>query len=110
MPVTVTAVAIVVVVIIVFIAAYFLIVNNKQHEQQKQFNVIIIIIIIITGTVVAAPLLLLLPALSNLTLFTLLEHFFVQCIFFIFGSLHTLLQFKHLIACLMPSLFVYKLV
>lgn len=107
MPVTVTAVAIVVVVIIVFIAAYFLIVNNKQHEQQKQFNVIIIII---TVTVVAAPLLLLLPALSNLTLFTLLEHFFVQCIFFIFGSLHTLLQFKHLIACLMPSLFVYKLV
>lgn len=109
MPVTVTAVAIVVVVIIVFIAAYFLIVNNKQHEQQKQFNVIIIIITV-TVTVVAAPLLLLLPALSNLTLFTLLEHFFVQCIFFIFGSLHTLLQFKHLIACLMPSLFVYKLV
>lgn len=107
MPVTVTAVAIVVVVvIIVFIAAYFLIVNNKQHEQQKQFNVIIIII---TVTVVAAPLLLLLPALSNLTLFTLLEHFLCS-VFFIFGSLHTLLQFKHLIACLMPSLFVYKLV
>lgn len=107
MPVTVTAVAIVVVVIIVFIAAYFLIVNNKQHEQQKQFNVIIIIIII-TVTVVAAPLLLL-PALSNLTLFTL-PNTFLCSVFFIFGSLHTLLQFKHLIACLMPSLFVYKLV
>lgn len=106
MPVTVTAVAIVVVVIIVFIAAYFLIVNNKQHEQQKQFNVIIIIII--TVTVVAAPLLLL-PALSNLTLFTL-PNTFLCSVFFIFGSLHTLLQFKHLIACLMPSLFVYKLV
>lgn len=104
MPVTVTAVAIVVVVIIVFIAAYFLIVNNKQHEQQKQFNVIIIIII--TVTVVAAPLLLL-PALSNL--FTL-PNTFLCSVFFIFGSLHTLLQFKHLIACLMPSLFVYKLV
>lgn len=67
----------VVVVIIVFIAAYFLIVNNKQHEQQKQFNVIIIIIAI---TVFAAPLLLG-PALNNLTLFTMLNTFFVQCIF-----------------------------